>query len=365
MGDRRPARRSATAPGTGVETAGAHRHRRHGLPVPRRRRARPRTCGDLLSGGGDAIAGSRPTAAGTSTRSTTPTRTGRGTLVREGGFLYDAGDFDPAFFGISPREALAMDPQQRLLLETSWEAFERAGHRPRAAPRQPDRCVRRAHRPGLRHRLQRRTRGGPRATCYRQRRERRVRPGRRTRSGLEGPAVTVDTACSSSLVALHLAAQALRAGRVLAGARRRRDGHGDPGRLHRVQPPAAAWRADGRCKAFAARRGRYRLGRGRRHAAGGAAVGRAAQRPPGAGGGARLGGQPGRCAQRSDGAERSVAAAGHPRRRWPVRVCRPPMWTRWRRTVRGRRWVTRSRRRRCWPPTARSRTRTGRCGWGR
>ena len=50
--------------------------------------------------------------------------------VREGGFVYDAAEFDAEFFGISPREAAAMDPQQRLLLETSWEAIEHAGIEP-------------------------------------------------------------------------------------------------------------------------------------------------------------------------------------------------------------------------------------------
>ena len=92
--------------------------------------------------------------------------------------------------------------------------------------------------------------------------------------GLEGPAVTVDTACSSSLVALHLAGQALRAGRVRAGAGGRRDGDGDTGRVRRVQPPARA----GPRRPLQVLRGggrRHGLGRGRRPAGAGAAVRRA------------------------------------------------------------------------------------------
>jgi acyl transferase domain-containing protein len=181
--------------------------------------------------------------------------------TREGGFLEDIGDFDPAFFNISPQEACWIDPQHRMLLENSYLAMEDAGICPRPLadanvgvfmgimgqdyaflPTLDDENVIEAFQgAGLSH-----SAGVGRISYV---------------FGFEGPSVAVDTASSSSLVALFQAVRSLQDGNcnlALAGG------------VNAILAPvnsllmskAGLLSADGRCKSFSAEASGFGRGEG-------------------------------------------------------------------------------------------------------
>lgn len=132
-------------------------------------------------------------------------------ITREGGFLDNIEQFDPAFFNMTAYEAAYMDPQQRLLFEVTWEALESGGFVPTQL-RGKDTGV-----------FVGMWQNDYEDLIYQASDDidlhMTLGAGRYPAAGrlshwfdFRGPSMILDTACSSALVAVHLACQALRNG---------------------------------------------------------------------------------------------------------------------------------------------------------
>ena len=307
----------------------------------------------------------RPTAAGTSTACTTPTRTQPGTTLRPRGRLpaTTPPSSTPAFFGICPREALAMDPQQRLLLETSV-----GGVRARRASTRP-RCAAAAT-------------GVFAGVMYHDYAAR--RPGARGLEGYSAPAAPAASSPAGSPTPSAWRARRSRRHRVLVVAGRAAPG-GAGAAQRRVR--RSRWPAASTVMADARHRSSSSAGSAASPPTAAARRSPTAPTAPGWAEGvgllllerlsdARRNGHPVLAVVRGsavnqDGASNGLTAPNGPSQQRVIRAgagrrrpVRRATSTRSRRTAPAPRSATRSRRRRCSPPTART-ARTGRCGWAR
>ncbi|MGK4585150.1 type I polyketide synthase [Kitasatospora sp. HPMI-4] len=162
------------------------------------------------------------------------------------------GEFDAGFFHFSERDATLLNPQHQLFLECAWEALERAGYDPHAAPGTVG-VFAGAGRNGYASVFQDRPDRFPGVddlALHLANEPEHLSTRVSYKLGLTGPSMAVMTACSTSLVAVHEASRALLAGEcdfALAG--------GVSLRLPRVgywYREGGTMSPDGRCRTFSA-----------------------------------------------------------------------------------------------------------------
>ena len=173
--------------------------------------------------------------------------------VKRAAILDDVPMFDAGFFGFSPRDASIMDPQHRHFLECAWEAFEDAGHPPRAFEGAIGVFAGSGLNSYLIHNLLANRKLRESAGLFQLKQTGNDKDVLATRVSyqfdLRGPSVNVQTACSTSLVAVHMACQSLlnyESDMALAGGVTIEIPHG----LGYVYREGEILSRDGRCRSF-------------------------------------------------------------------------------------------------------------------